>query len=78
VLHDAHQSLGHGLRDRMLYKLQSKFKNIFRIYLEVCLYLSLCELCQLKHKKIRKGLVVKPSISDEFYSRCQVDLIDFH
>ncbi|CAI6354197.1 unnamed protein product [Macrosiphum euphorbiae] len=75
VLHDAHQSLGHGGRDRMLYELNSKFKNITRF--EVDLYLSLCELCQLKHKKIRKGLVVKPIISSEFNSRCQVDLIDF-
>lgn len=75
VLHDAHQSLGHGGRDRMLYELNSKFKNITRF--EVDLYLSLCEQCQLKHKKIRKGLVVKPIISSEFNSRCQVDLIDF-
>jgi len=68
VLHDAHQSLGHGGRNRMLYELNSKFKNITRF--EVDFYLSLCELCQLKHKKIRKGLVVKPIISNEFNSRC--------
>jgi len=75
VLHDAQQSLEHGGRDRMLYELNSKFKNITRS--EVDIYLSLCELCQLKHKKTRKGLVVKPNIN-EFNSRSQLYLIDFH
>jgi len=75
VLHDAHQSLGHGGRDRMLYELNSKFMNI--TCSEVDLNLSLCELCQLKHKKTRKGLVVKPIISNEFNSRFQVNLIVF-
>jgi hypothetical protein len=68
VLHDAHQSLGHGGRDSIylwiLYELNSKFKNITRF--EVDLYLSLCEVCQLKHKKISIRLVVKPIISSEF------------
>jgi len=52
MLHDAHQSLGHGGRDRIIYELRSKFKNITRS--EVEFYLSLCELCQLKHNKIEK------------------------
>jgi hypothetical protein len=43
VLHDAHQSLGHEGRDRILYELNSKFKNITRF--EVDHYLSLCEMC---------------------------------
>jgi hypothetical protein len=59
----------------MLYELSSKFENITRF--EVDLYLSLCEVCQLKHKKNRKGLIVKPIIYSEFNIRCQVDLIDF-
>jgi len=67
--------LEHGGQVRILYELNSKFKNI--THSEVDLYLSLCELCQLKHKETRKGLVVKPIISNEFNSRCQVDLIDF-
>jgi len=41
----------------MLYNLNYKFKN--STLSEVDLYLSFCELCQLKHKTIRKGLVVK-------------------
>ena len=45
-LQDVYQSLGHGGRDRILYELNSKLKNNTRS--EVDLYLSLCELCQLK------------------------------
>jgi hypothetical protein len=37
----------------------------------------MCDMCQVKHIKIRKRLVVKPIISCELNSRCQVDLIDF-
>jgi hypothetical protein len=39
-------------------------------------YLSLCESCELKKAKVKKGLVVKPILSSEMNYRCQVDLID--
>lgn len=42
----------------------------------VMLYLALCEPCQKKLSVPKKGLVVKPTKSNEFNSRCQVDLID--
>ncbi|XP_025198890.1 KRAB-A domain-containing protein 2-like, partial [Melanaphis sacchari] len=40
------------------------------------LYLSLCIQCQTKQKAPRKGIVVKPIISSELNSRCQIDLVD--
>ena len=35
-----------------------------------------CNPCQLKKSKVKKSIVVKPIISDDFNRRCQVDLID--
>ncbi|XP_022194657.2 KRAB-A domain-containing protein 2-like [Nilaparvata lugens] len=75
ILHETHSSIGHGGRDRMLKEINNKYKNVTRHDIE--LYNSLCELCQKKQKGSKKGLVVKPIISSEFNSRCQVDLIDF-
>ena len=40
------------------------------------LYLALCELCQLKEKTPKRGLVVRPIFPNYTKSRCQVDLID--
>ena len=40
------------------------------------LYLNLCKQCQMKHNAPKKGIVVKPMISSELNSRCQIDLID--
>ncbi|XP_055924454.1 KRAB-A domain-containing protein 2-like [Argiope bruennichi] len=45
-------------------------------YEVVMLYLNLCKQCQMKHSAPKKGIVVKPMISSELNSRCQVDLID--
>ena len=42
----------------------------------VQLYVNLCESCNMKKSKIRKSLVVRPILSSEMNSRCQVDLID--
>lgn len=49
-------------------------KNI--TYEIVRLYLSLCIQCQTKQKAPRKGIVVKPIISSELNSRCQINLVD--
>lgn len=46
VLHDAHQSMGHGGRERMLKELSSRYKNITRHDVEP--FLQLCEPCQQK------------------------------
>lgn len=75
ILKTTHESIGHGGRDRMISELSRKYKNITRCDVEV--FLHLCEPCQQKQKGVKKGVVVKPIISPEFNSRCQVDLIDF-
>lgn len=74
IIHDVHLQTGHGGRNRMEHELNAKYKNITRECLMI--YLNLCELCQRKGKTVKKGLVVKPIISSEMNSRCQVDLID--
>jgi hypothetical protein len=52
-----------------------KYANVSIEALE--LFKGLCEECQLKKCKLAsKGLVVKPIVSKEFNSRCQMDLID--
>nr|XP_022912037.1 KRAB-A domain-containing protein 2-like [Onthophagus taurus] len=40
------------------------------------IFLRLCKSCQMKLKSAKKGIVVKPIVSKEMNSRCQVDLID--
>ena len=75
VLHQTHVSIGHGGRDRLIKELSPKYKNITRHDIE--LFLQFCTPCQQKQKGCKKGIVVKPIISSEFNSRCQVDLIDF-
>lgn len=39
-------------------------------------FLACCENCQRKASAPKKGLVVKPILSNDMNSRCQVDLID--
>ncbi|XP_060848294.1 KRAB-A domain-containing protein 2-like isoform X2 [Rhopalosiphum padi] len=59
----------------MIKELGNKYKNITRSDIET--FLHFCEPCQQKQKGSKKGVVVKPIISPDFNSRCQVDLIDF-
>lgn len=40
------------------------------------LYLNVYQQCQLKHSGPKKGIVVKPVVSSELNSRCQVGLLD--
>nr|XP_042896273.1 KRAB-A domain-containing protein 2-like [Parasteatoda tepidariorum] len=75
VLHEAHLSIGHGGRDRIMKELSTKYNNITRHDIE--LYIHLCEPSQKKQKGIKKGIVVKPMVFSDFNSHCQVDLIDF-
>lgn len=74
VLHEIHVSIGHGGRNRMIVESKKKYANITQDV--ILLYLRLCKPCQMKQKSTRKGLVVKPILSNELNSRCQVDLID--
>nr|XP_022909346.1 KRAB-A domain-containing protein 2-like [Onthophagus taurus] len=74
IIHETHISTGHGGRNRMMKELKSKYNNI-TIEI-VVVYLNMCEPCQKKMSIKKKGFVVKPIKSNEFNSRCQVDLID--
>jgi hypothetical protein len=74
ILSETHIRTGHGGRTRMLKELQVRYKNI--TYEVIMLYLNLCKQCQMKYSAPKKGIVVKPMVSSELNSRCQVDLID--
>lgn len=74
IIHEAHIATGHGGRNRIVYAVNSKYKNVNIEAINI--YLKLCEPCQKKHSMPKKGLTVKPIIHTEMNSRCQVDLID--
>ena len=73
-IHFAHVESGHGGRDITKDKVNDKFANVTKDQINT--YLELCEKCCLKKSKQRKGLVVKPIVSNDLNSRCQLDLID--
>jgi hypothetical protein len=73
LLHQAHTKTEHGGRTIMENQLQG-YSPVPREALQI--YLSLCESCELKRARVKKGLVVKPILSFEMNSRCQIDLID--
>lgn len=72
ILNNVYKSIGHGGRDRMLFELNKKYKNITRVKL----YLNLCIPYQQK-KNHKKVIIVKPMVFNDFKSRCQIILIDF-
>ena len=75
VVQKIHIATGHGGRDKMIKEANKKYANVSKEVLE--LFKELCEECQLKKRKlVSKGLVVKSIVSNEFNSRCQMDLID--
>ena len=74
IIHELHLLKGHGARDVMFHEAKERYANVTREVLQ--LYVDACEECQLKRKKVRKSLVVKPIISKAMNSRAQVDLID--
>lgn len=75
ICFEAHLNTGHGRRDRMETELSRRYANVTRPVTQA--FLDLCEECQLKRKKTKRNVVVKPIISNSFNSRGQVDLIDF-
>lgn len=75
VIDAAHVAVGHGGRDRMLAETSKKYANVTKEM--IGLYLSMCDVCQQKKTKKKRGLVSKPILHSEMNSRCQVDLIDF-
>ena len=50
-------------------ELRKKYCNVIR-------QVTLCEQCQLKKKTPKRGLAVRPIVSNYTNSRCQVDLTD--
>ena len=74
AIREQHLITGHGGRDIMHQKTKKKYANVTKDQLQ--LFTDLCEECQLKKKKFRKSLVVKPIVSRHFNHRCQCDLID--
>ncbi|GFW08979.1 KRAB-A domain-containing protein 2 [Trichonephila clavipes] len=74
VLYETHIRTGRGGRTHMLKELQIKHKNITCEI--VMLHLNSCKQCQMKHSALKKGIVGKPMMSYELYSKYQVDLID--
>ena len=74
VIHDTHQAIGHGGRNRMMKETQTKHKDITAE--SIMFYLSLCVPCLEKSKVSKKVLVIKPVIFSEMSSRAQVDLVD--
>ncbi|XP_074032143.1 KRAB-A domain-containing protein 2-like [Leptinotarsa decemlineata] len=59
----------------MLAETSKKYANITKEMISP--YLSMCDVCQQKKTKKKRGLVSKPILHSEMNSRCQVDLIDF-
>ena len=75
VIQRAYIATGHGGRDSMLKHVGKKYANITRE--SVDLFKSFCVRCQEKIKRPKTtGVVVRPILSQDFSSWCQVDLID--
>ena len=73
-LNEIHLSTGHSGRDNMKKEIKQKFANLTQDVLMA--FLKTCEFCSTKQSKAPKGIVVKPILSKEAFSRFQVDYID--
>ncbi|XP_060104220.1 uncharacterized protein LOC132578298 [Heteronotia binoei] len=67
ILHEAHITIGHGGRTRMLKELSRRYKNVTAE--AVMTYLKLCELCQKKQSGPKKGFAARPALPTEMDSR---------
>ncbi|XP_063889921.1 KRAB-A domain-containing protein 2-like isoform X3 [Scylla paramamosain] len=74
VIKTSHVAIGHGGRDRLKCEINRKYANVTADMIK--LFLTMCEVCQSKKNKKKRGLVSKPILHSELNSRCQVDLID--
>jgi hypothetical protein len=74
VIEAAYLGVGRGGRDRLNMETARKYINVTTEMLNT--FLSMCETCQQKKTKKKKGLVSKPILHSELNSRCQIDLID--
>ena len=73
-LYEIHLSTGHSGRDNMKKEIKQKFANLTQDVLMA--FLKTCEFCSTKQSKAPKGIVVKPILSKEAFSRFQVGYID--
>lgn len=71
---EAHVQTGHGGRDKILYYLKEKFR-IPKVASEI--FVKCCQTCNRKRAAPKKGVVIKPIVTEGFNSRVQIDLIDF-
>ena len=75
IIKRAHTTTGHGGRDRMMKELAKKYANITEH--SVAIFKSLFIERQRKRKRpTTQGVVVRPILSKDNFSRGQVDLID--
>ncbi|KAK9744087.1 hypothetical protein QE152_g8101 [Popillia japonica] len=63
VTSSAHISIGHGGRDRLRMETGRKYANITTKMIN--LFLSMCEVCNSKRSKKKKGVVSKPILHNE-------------
>jgi len=70
AIHETHLLKGHGGRDITRNGLAVEYANVTRDQIQ--LYLDMCETCQLKKSKVQKSVVVKPIVSNNLNSHCQV------
>ena len=66
---------GHGGMEILQKEVSSEFANIIAYQCKT--FVKSCPTCYLKKKSTRKNVVVKPIVSNNFNTRCQVDFIDF-
>ena len=76
VIHTAHLAVGYGGKNRMMVMLKQKYYNVTTKAV-MAYYLDLCSNCQVKQLNPKRGLVTKPILHYTFYSKVQINLIDF-
>ena len=74
ILLEHHQKCGHGKRDIMYAEMKDLYANITKNHIQALV--DCCEQCQKNKVRPKKGIVVKPIITDEMNKRCQIDIID--
>ncbi|CAH3986430.1 unnamed protein product [Pieris brassicae] len=74
ILLSAHNSCGHGGRDKIVYSLKSKLYIPIRA---IQLFVALCPTCDAKRHAPRKSIDTRPTMAQDFNIGGQVDLIDF-
>lgn len=74
IIDSAHRSSGHRGTKYLHKEISKKYANITMDCVKI--YNSMCKSCKLKASKPKKHLTIRPILSKELNSRCQIDLID--